>query len=261
MRHPITAITALILLCGCGQASSEPQASVPRTSISSLPPTAVSRGDVAPGIPHLASSAASAAAFAPTGWRVEQQVSGDISRDGVPDMAFVLRKTDPAGIIRRGSFEPADINPRILAVALGGPGGFTLAGQDHVLIPTRDAEGLNMDDPFDDGLSIADGALSVRVDLFMNMGGADAGPYTFRYRYQDGAVRLIGYDHMNVQRMSGETITISANLLTGRVTTATGTIESDKETTVASRTALRALPMDQVGDAFAFETEKLQPTD
>ena len=219
------------------------------------------QAEIAPGIPRLVRAASSAEGFAPEGWRVEQAVEGDFSRDGRADLAFVLRKTDPAGIITREYFDPSDINPRIIGVALGSGrgGGFTLAAQDHRLIPMRDADGLNMQDPFEQGLSIMNGALVVQVYLFMSAGGGDAGPYSFRLRYQDGAVRLIGYDHENVQRMSGETKTISVNFLTGRMTTATGSIETDEKTTVVSRTTTPPLTLDQIGDAFAFEHDVLNP--
>lgn len=251
MRTITAAKFAALVVWGCvgtADAATPPAANVPAQT-----------AEIAPGIPRLAGSAASAEAFAPVGWRVEQAVQGDFSQDGVVDLAFVLRKTDPAGIISREYFEPADINPRILAFALGGGQSFTLAGQDHLLIPTRDADGLNMDDPFEQGLSFENGSVVVSVNLFMSAGGGDAGPYSFRFRRQDGAIRLIGYDHMNVQRMSGETKTISVNFLTGRMTTATGTIETDEETTVASHTTTPALTLDQVGDAFAFEYDKLSP--
>jgi len=209
--------------------------------------------------PRLVRTAASAEGFAPEGWRVEQAVEGDISRDGIADLVFVLRKTDPAGVISRDYFPPADINPRILAIALGGDGSFTLAGQDDALIPTRTADGLNMEDPFDQGLSIENGSVVVRVNLFMNMGGADMGPYEFRFRRQDGAVRLIGYDHTNVQRMTGESRAVSVNFLTGRMTRTMGRIDSDVEETETLRTTTPPLTLDQVGDAFAFEYDVLRP--
>lgn len=209
--------------------------------------------------PRLARTAASAEAFAPAGWRVEQAVIGDISRDGVPDLVFVLRKTDPANIIQRDHFEPSDINPRILALALGDADGFTLAVQDDKIIPGRTADGLNMDDPFDEGLSIHNGSAVLTLQLFMSAGGADMGSFKFRLRHQDGAMRLIGYDLNMVQRMTGATTAISVNFLNRRMTVATGSIESDAETVRTLRTTTPALPLQVIGDAFAFDYEVLRP--
>lgn len=250
----LTAVTA-VSLSGCGPAV-EPATDTPAGSV---PATAAPTPDVAPGIPRLAAQGASASAFVPAGWRLEQAVEGDISRDGVPDLAFVLRRTDPQKIISREGLPDSNINPRILAVALGGEGGFRLAGQNHALFPERDADMLHMDDPFDTGLSLANGVLTLELNLFMSMGGGSTGPYQFHFRQQDGAVKLIGYDHTNVERMSGATTAVSVNFLTGRRTDTTGRIDSATETTVASRTTVKPLPLDQVGDGFSFEYDRLTP--
>lgn len=249
------AIAAVVGLSGCtppGGSGTE-AAAAPATAI------AAPAAEVAPGMPRLAAQGASAQAFVPAGWQLEQAVQGDISRDGVPDLAFVLRQADPQQIIRREGLPDSDINPRILAVALGGEGGFRLAGQNHAIFPERDADMLHMDDPFDAGLSLADGVLTLELNLFMSMGGGSMGPYQFRFRQQDGAVQLIGYDHTNVERMSGVMTVVSVNFLTGRRTDTTGRIDSDQETTVASRTTVKPIPLEQVGDGFAFEHERLTP--
>ena len=243
MRMFLMAISAAatIGLSACGPGS-EPAPEATAVSSPEPAPTAPATAPasmLAPGIPALPEQGASAAAFVPAGWRLEQAVQGDISRDGVPDLAFVLRATDPDKIIRRE--------------------GFPTAAQNHAIFPERDADMLNMDDPFDQGLSMKNGMLTLEFNLFMSMGGGSTGPYQFHFRQQDGAVRLIGYDHTNVERMSGEMTAVSVNFLTGRRTDTSGRIDTDKEETVASRTTVPALPLDQIGDGFAFETERLKP--
>ena len=257
MRNFLLALTTVtaVGLSGCSPAV-EPATN---TAAASNPAAAAPTRDVAPGIPRLTAQGTSAAAFVPAGWRLEQAVQGDISRDGVPDLAFVLRRADPQKIIPREGLPDSDINPRILAVALGGEGGFRLAGQNHAIFPERDADMLHMDDPFDAGLSLANGVLTLELNLFMAMGGGSTGPYQFHFRDQDGAVKLIGYDHTNVERMSGATTTVSVNFLTGRRIDTTGRIDSDRETTVASRTSVKPMPLDQVGDGFSFEYDRLTP--
>lgn len=208
--------------------------------------------------PALARTATSAEGFDPPGWKIEQAVKGDINADGIEDLAFVLRDEDPANILTHDGFgeSPFDSNPRILGVALGDGAGFTLVAQDHALILRRDNPA--MEDPFAD-IEIAGGSLKVHLELFMSAGGWSAGPYTFTLRHRDGAVRLIGYDHVNVQRNSGEMTEVSVNFLTGRRSDGTGRIDSDEMRKVWSRTTLGALPLDQVGDGFLFEDEKLSP--
>tara|TARA_R110002124_G_scaffold60408_4_gene165666 strand:+ start:3587 stop:4369 length:783 start_codon:yes stop_codon:yes gene_type:complete len=257
MKNLLLAVTVATAagLAGCSPAA-EPVGDAPIPLVTDAAAPAIG---VASGMPELPARGASAAAFVPAGWRLEQAVEGDISGDGVPDLAFVLRRGDPQLIIRREGLPDSDINPRILAVALGGAGGFRLAGQNHAIFPERDADMLHMDDPFDAGLSVANGVLTLELNLFMSMGGSSTGPYQFHFREQDGAVKLIGYNHTNVERMSGEMNAVSVNFLTGRRTDTAGRIDSERETTVVSRTTVKPIPLDQIGDGFAFEYDQLTP--
>lgn len=204
--------------------------------------------------PALTAAAEGAEGFAPRGWRVEAQAVGDLSGDGLADLAFVLRMTDPANVLAHDGLgdNPFDANSRILAVALGFPGGgYRLAAQDHRLIARR--EYPTQSDPFEEELAIARGRLNVTVRLFMNAGGWDAGSSSFSFRWRDNALRLIGYDHLNVQRNSGCMTRLSVNYLTGRVKRSSGRTDLDREIVRWSRVPVRALlPIDRIGDGLAF---------
>jgi hypothetical protein len=207
--------------------------------------------------PALPAAAASAEGFAPRGWRVEAQASGDLSGDGRADLAIVLRMNDPANVLANDGLgdNPFDTNPRILAVALGVPGGgYRLAAQDHRLIARRDYP--TQSDPFGDAeLAIAGGSLNLTVRLFLNAGGWDAGSSSFRFRWRDNALRLIGYDYLSVQRNSGCMTRLSINYLTGRVKRSAGRTDLDRETVRWSRLPVRALlPIDRIGDGLAFDS-------
>lgn len=205
--------------------------------------------------PALPATAAGAEGFAPRGWRVEAQAVGDLSGDGRADLAVVLRMNDPANVLAHDGLgdNPFDTNPRILAVALGVPGGgYRLAAQDHRLIARRDYP--TQSDPFEQELAIARGSLNVTVRLFMNAGGWGAGSSSFRFRWRDNGLRLIGYDHMDVQRNSGCMTRLSINYLTGRVRRSSGRTDLDRETVRWSRLPVRALlPIDRIGDGLEFD--------
>ncbi|HVQ07483.1 MAG TPA: hypothetical protein VMS43_03515 [Allosphingosinicella sp.] len=204
--------------------------------------------------PALPATAAAAEGFAPRGWRVEAQAIGDLSGDGRADLAFVLRMNDPANVLAHDGLgdNPFDTNPRILAVALGVPGdGYRLAAQDRRLIARRDYP--TQSDPFEGEVAIAGGSLNVTVRLFMSAGGWGAGSSTFRFRWRDNALRLIGYDYRNVQRNSGCMTGLSINYLTGRVKRSSGRTDLDRETVRWSRLPARALlPIERIGDGLAF---------
>ena len=205
--------------------------------------------------PALPAAAADAAGFAPGGWRVEAQAQGDLSGDGLADLAIVLRMNDPANVLAHDGLgdNPFDTNPRILAVALGVTGGgYRLAAQDHELIARRDYP--TQSDPFEQELEIARGSLNVTVRLFMNAGGWGAGSSSFRFRWRDNALRLIGFDHLDVQRNSGCMTRLSINYLTGRVKRSSGRTDLDRESVRWSRVPVGALlPIDRIGDGLAFE--------
>jgi hypothetical protein len=213
--------------------------------------------------PALPATAANAEGFAPAGWAIERRAGGDLDGDGAADLAFVLRMRDPANILSHDGLgnNPFDTNPRILGIAFAAAGGrgYRLALQNHVLIPRRDFP--TQEDPFfadDAEFAIAGGKLRLSLYRFMNAGGWDMGPTTFTFRWRDGALRLIGYDFVNVRRNSGRMTNLSINYLTRRVRTATGNIGSDRERVRWTRLRPAPLPtIDHIGDGLAFDPEGL----
>ena len=211
--------------------------------------------------PALPATAANAEGFVPSGWAIERRAGGDLNGDGAADLAFVLRMRDPANILSHDGLgnNPFDTNPRILGVAFAAAGRYRLAVENNVLIPRRDFP--TQEDPFfgeDAEFSIAHGALRLSLYRFMNAGGWDMGPTTFTFRWQAGALRLIGYDFVNVQRNSGRMTSLSINYLTRRVRTATGNVGSDAEQVRWTRLRPAPLPtIEQIGDGLEFDPEGL----
>ena len=116
--------------------------------------------------PALAATAANAAAFAPQGWVVEAQAEGDLNKDGLADLAFVLHEANPGNVIKNpdglGTSE-IDTNPRMLAVAFRDGEAYRLVLENHALIPRYETP--TIEDPFntDNGLAISRGAVSVTL--------------------------------------------------------------------------------------------------
>lgn len=207
--------------------------------------------------PTLPAAGANAAAFAPAGWRVESEASGDVNADRVADLAIVLRMEAPANILTHAGLgnNPLDTNPRLFVVALGRPGGgYRLVVQNRDLIP-RHIE-PTQEDPYN-AIAIERGAVQVGLSRMMNAGGWDAGTTLFTFRWRDDALRLIGFEYFNAHRGSGQFSSLSVNYLTRRASVTTGNVSSDDESVRWARLPARVSPptIDEIGDGLEFDPD------
>ena len=210
--------------------------------------------------PELSILEASIQDFVPQHWRIEARAGGDLDGDGKADFALVLRNSNPANVIADSVCEERfDTNPRILLVLLAQPDGrYRMVGKSHELIPRR--ENPCQVDPFSDPgqIAIERGTLRLDLERMMSAGGWDAGTTTFKWRWRDGAMRLIGFDYSNVQRNTGALSLLSVNYLTGRVKVTTGNVGTDRDKVrwTALRTRL-APTLEGMGDGLMFDPENL----
>ena len=154
------------------------------------------------------------------------------------------------------SFDPKtryDTNPLMLVVVFGSrSGGYDLVAANHKLIPRR--TNPNQDPGFND-VGIAKGVLRVKMHEFLEAGGWRSGTSSFAFRWQDGALRLIGYDRDAIIKNTGATEKVSVDYPARRMVTTTGTMAGDVEDRTETVTLPRKplLTLDQVGDALMFE--------
>lgn len=204
--------------------------------------------------PKLAKEAADAAGFVLAGWKIEIQHKGDLNADGADDLLMVLRRDDPANVLKNEGLgeNPLDTNPRILAAAFAVGKTYRLALENHTLIPRH----INptLEDALSDGdVTIDRGSILVQMKFFANAGSWEMFNASYRLRYRNGRFGLIGYDRVSVHRASGEVNEISINYLTYTVERAKGTIESDEKT--VTKTKLKPAPvpaLEKIGDGLEF---------
>ena len=212
-----------------------------------------------PALPHQARSAEG---FAPSGWKVETSVVGDLNGDGLPDLVIVLHDDDAKNRIHNDGLgsDPFDTNPRILAVAFARKdGGYDLAVENHLLIPRPTM--TNLEDFLSEsgGIEVKNGTLRVALYLFADAGGWDMGTTTYTFRWSAGGFRLIGYDNNDVQRNTGETTDTSIDYSTGKMSTTKGHIESDAHKVVWTKApASPPLTFERIGDGMAFDPQHPQ---
>lgn len=262
---PTLALTACLLLAACGQETDAPDASQapaqqPPASPSGSPREVVPVADGNPlGVPTAVYPALPArftdpAALAPQGWRIEHRLTGDLSGDGVADVVLVLKQNDPANVIRNEGFGPDtfDTNPRLLIVGLGRAGGYDLVVRNHTFIP-RPLEPV-LEDALETAPGIRNGTLSIPLHFFASAGGWTMWNSVARFRWQDGALRLIGHDYFEVARNTGQVLNRSVNFLNGRVSTVRSTIDVDKDPPAvwSTRPVVPLLTIDQLGDGLEY---------
>lgn len=171
--------------------------------------------------PQIIAHATTIDAFVPRGWAVESKVTGDLNGDGRPDVAILLRDTDPKNIIDgRSAYGPEhfDTNPYMLLVLLANANGeYDLALQDHAFVGRPNYPVYQSRQ-----IGIKRGVLVVQ---FTNSAADDFEP-SFEFRWQDGRWMLIGYDYIGASH--GEYLAMSANLLTGYVQETRGIVTGPK---------------------------------
>ncbi|WP_162910638.1 hypothetical protein [Hymenobacter oligotrophus] len=157
---------------------------------------------------RLPASAPAPAAFVPKGWRLEQQLLGDLNADRRPDKVLML--------IEQQSPDPQDdTRYRALVVLLAQPDGRLLrAGVGSKLLYCTTCFGALGGEGTQPQLSIARGVLL--VSHYAGSRWAYQVLQRFRYETATGRMRLIGEDYTSIDRASGASKSLSTNMLTGK---------------------------------------------
>jgi hypothetical protein len=228
----IKAALAAFLLGGPAAAASQPV---------ELPPVTY---------PELPAAARDAAGFVPAGWAIVARREGDLNGDRAADLVLVLKMTDPANIVPvpvGEETEPLDTNPHLLLVAFAEAGGYRVAASNRGLFLRRDVPFTGDVPPNEDTIRIERGSLVVFFEYLR-------GWASYRFRWQGGAMRLIGYDDSGVA--GGCILATSINYLTGRARLRSALISDDRER-VAWRQVQGAAPptLDRI-DLESFYAEE-----
>ncbi|MFZ4552537.1 MAG: hypothetical protein ACOYNB_12010 [Aquabacterium sp.] len=169
-------------------------------------------------------------AWAPKGWRLIKQASGDLNGDGIKDAAVIFEDTDPANIKKndRMGSEQLNTNPRKLIVLLGEQGLFKRVAESDSLVPPENTEvSPCLADPLSD-LTINKGTLRLQLTEWLSCGGWSVTTTSYTYRFDGSGLRLIGEDESSFMRNSGEKSITSTNYLTGKRKITTGLNEFEK---------------------------------
>jgi hypothetical protein len=200
--------------------------------------------------PTVPQAARSAEGFVPAGWRIVARDVGDLNADGRQDLVLLMQMRDRANIlpVRVGDETVAfDTNPHLLTVAFGEVGGgYRLAASNHRLLP-RPVQPFTGDDALgEETIRIERGGLLLRF-------GYLRGRASYRFRWQGGAFRLIGFESSGAS--GGCVETTSINYLTRRARLSNEPISSDR-----TRFSWRAVTSGVPPTLSEFDADAFDPT-
>jgi hypothetical protein len=149
--------------------------------------------------------------FVPPGWKLEEQVTGDLNGDIVPDYALKLVEDKPA----KNSDDIPNERQRALVILFKDQNGqlSRAAVADRLLQCTSCGGAFYMAVEAPANVKIAKGVIIVEQDH----GSREVTDTTYRFRYEPESKKfgLIGFDINSNDRLTAETVTESTNYLTG----------------------------------------------
>lgn len=179
----------------------------------------------------VAESGSKPADFAPKGWKVEEDVKGDLNGDGIADHCIKLIEDKP------GNTEDSmnDRNRALVVVFGRQDGGLVKAAVAGKLLQCTGCGGAFY--------GVSEAPANVKIEKGVIIVEQDHGSRwvtetTLRFRYdeQPGMFILIGYDYASRDRAAGGSSTESTNYLTGKRIT---TVEKGKKSTTKTTTVAK----------------------
>jgi hypothetical protein len=196
-------------------------------------------------VPALPAAGATIESLVPPGWTIEQRHQADFNRDGRTDVLLLIRDNIAQGATPR----------RIVLVALATvqPSGYRRSSANAQLVP-RDRSG-QVEDPMADGeITVRPGGFDLQLGMMPATGSYLAATMRYRFRFEGGCFRLIGYDRAETHRGTLDTRDVSVNFLTGAVIRTTGNAQSDR--TQSQRSRLPSNPrrcLDDLSSGWTFD--------
>jgi len=149
--------------------------------------------------------------FVPPGWKIEEQLAGDLNGDGLPDHALKLVEDKPA----KDQDDIATERARALVIALASKDGkLSRAGvADKLLQCTRCGGAFYGVSESPANVQIDKGSIVVDQDH----GSRNLTNTTYRFRYDPETQRfvLIGFEYADADRTTAQVVSESTNYLTG----------------------------------------------
>ena len=188
--------------------------------------------------------------FVPAGWKIEEQLTGDLNSDSKPDYLLKLIEDKPTESKDGVRIDRA----RALVVVLQDADGKlkNAAVADKLLQCTGCGGALYGLTDAPANLKIEKGVIVVEQDH----GSRTTSDVTFRFRFEPETAKflLIGFDYKSGDRATGDAASESTNYITGTRITTTSNGKDKKDTTTKTTVPKSKTYLDQI-DYEKFEEE------
>ncbi|MDP8051369.1 hypothetical protein QJU23_02880 [Pasteurella atlantica] len=169
----------------------------------------------------------------PKNWKIIQEVKGDLNKDKKDDLVFIIEEKDPNKIIKNTSFgrDYLNTNPRGIMIFFNKQNKYVLVEKNlKEFIPSEnDANNSCREDPLNK-IGINNGILVIPFNYWLSCGSWYVNNAKYKFRYQNKKFELIGFEHFEIHRASGNKSELSINFLTKKKAITTGGNEfSDTE--------------------------------
>lgn len=188
--------------------------------------------------------------FVPSGWKIEEQINGDVNADSISDVLLKLVEDKPKEDKEGRQIDRA----RALVVVLKGTDGKLTNGAvaDKLLQCTGCGGAF---------YGVVDAPADVKVDkgviiVDQDHGSREVSGMTFRFRFESasGKFLLIGFDYRSGDRATGDAASESTNYATGARISTRSNAKGKKDSVSRSQAPKTKTYIDQV-DYEKFEEE------
>ncbi len=203
--------------------------------------------------------------FIPQGWKLILEKDGDLNKDGLADKVMIIEENNPSNLKSNEGLgtDMLNLNPRNLLVLFQKPDAtYTLAAQNsRGFIPPENSDlSVCLIDPLMDngGIDISKNILKIDFHYWLSCGSWYVNHATYTFRFQNNRFQLIGFDHYEFHRSSGEENSTSINFSTKKMSNTTGDNmfddkESNPTTTWTTLKNSKLYNLEECSDTTYFE--------
>jgi len=176
---------------------------------------------------------------------ITQEIVGDLNKDGIVDKIVIETPRNKANIVVRESdgYE-YNFNQPIMYVYFSDGKDYKLFKKYSNVIPHPEEE----DECVDLQVTISEkGVLKISYSLFYSMGSYGSSDHSYLYRYQDGDFCLIGEEHTESERNTGDYENVSINHLTHKKQVKTGNNFEDGKKPTEKWLSIPNKPLEKLG--------------